>query len=232
VWEASVDGRPLTFHLAGINNQNFIMRDDETGSWWQQVTGEAILGPLKGRRLKQVLHDELNFGQWKRERPDGRILAASRDAEGHQIPRDWEERYAKFPVPKGREGGDVDPRTLVIGVTAGGASKAYPLDELRKQSPVLDEVGGEPIVLVVGDDGRSVRAFTRVIGGATVDLFAKPGASPLRLVDSATGTEWNFAGEAVEGELRGRRLTKVAVLEDYWFDWKTYHPDTTIYTAR
>ena len=44
----------LTFHLVGINNQNFVMQDQETGTWWQQVSGEAILGPLK--RL---------FGIWK-----------------------------------------------------------------------------------------------------------------------------------------------------------------------
>ena len=27
------------FVSPGINNQNFIMRDEQTGSWWQQVTG-------------------------------------------------------------------------------------------------------------------------------------------------------------------------------------------------
>ena len=48
MWETTIDGRTLHFHLAGINNQNFIMRDEETGSWWQQVTGEAILGPAEG----------------------------------------------------------------------------------------------------------------------------------------------------------------------------------------
>ena len=232
MWEATVDGRPLTFHLAGINNQNFIMRDDETGSWWQQVTGEAILGPLKGARLKQVFHDELSFAEWKRERPSGRVLAADRDAAGREIPRDWEERYTKLPVPEGRGGGEVDPRTLVVGVAVGGASRAYPLEELKKQSLVVDEVGGLPVVLVVGDDGRSVRAFARTVDGSPVEFFAKPGSSPLRLVDDRTGSEWDFSGEAVDGALRGRKLEKVSVLEDYWFDWKTYHPDTSIYTAR
>ena len=74
MWEAKVDGRPLRFHLAGINNQNFIMRDEETGSWWQQVSGEAIQGPMKGKRLNAVFWDELSFATWKRERPNGRVL--------------------------------------------------------------------------------------------------------------------------------------------------------------
>ena len=67
MWETTIDGRVLHFHLAGINNQNFIMKDEETGSWWQQVTGEAIFGPLKGKHLKPVYMDELTFATWKRE---------------------------------------------------------------------------------------------------------------------------------------------------------------------
>ena len=74
MWETTVNGRVLHFHLAGINNQNFIMRDDETGSWWQQITGEAIQGPLKGQYLRSVIHDELTFGLWKKENPQGRVL--------------------------------------------------------------------------------------------------------------------------------------------------------------
>ena len=41
------------------------MRDEETGSWWQQVTGEAIYGPLKGQKLQPFFHDELTFALWK-----------------------------------------------------------------------------------------------------------------------------------------------------------------------
>jgi len=57
-----VDGRALHFYLAGINNQNFLMRDKETGTWWQQITGKAIYGPLKGASLDLVPYDELTFG--------------------------------------------------------------------------------------------------------------------------------------------------------------------------
>ena len=50
-----MNGRVLHFYLAGINNQNFLMRDKETGTWWQQITGKAIYGPLKGASLDLVL---------------------------------------------------------------------------------------------------------------------------------------------------------------------------------
>ena len=61
-----MDGRRLHFHLAGFNNENFLMQDEETGSWWQQATGDAILGPLAGQSLAPVDYDELTFATWKR----------------------------------------------------------------------------------------------------------------------------------------------------------------------
>ena len=41
MWRREIDGLRLTFHLAGINNQNFVMRDEETGTYWQQISGAA-----------------------------------------------------------------------------------------------------------------------------------------------------------------------------------------------
>ncbi len=69
------NGRELHFYLAGINNQNFLMRDRETGSWWQQVTGRAIAGSLAGSTLELVPNDELTFELWKSESPQGLVLA-------------------------------------------------------------------------------------------------------------------------------------------------------------
>src|SRR5262249_18403920 len=72
--EINAGGRTLRFHLAGINNQNFIMRDEETGSWWQQVTGCAFLGPLKGRCLESISWDEVTFAVFRAEHPGGVVL--------------------------------------------------------------------------------------------------------------------------------------------------------------
>src|ERR1043165_2386975 len=93
------------------------MRDEETGSWWQQVTGEAILGPLKGRRLKEVEHDEVSFGIWKSEKPGGRALKPDEKivAAKEYAPANWEERMMRVPVvtPINSEQ-PLDARALVI----------------------------------------------------------------------------------------------------------------------
>ena len=232
MWETTVDGRVLHFRLWGINNQNFIMRDEETGSWWQQVTGEAILGPLKGQRLRQVFHDELTYGLWKREQPQGRVLRPDEQIEraGKYPTADWDTRMSRVPVATSK-GTDpaLEPRTLVVGVEAGGASKAYPFDAVLRQSPILDTVGGVPIFIVVGEDEKSVRAYERTVEGRKLEFFVKPDTSPLVLVDAETGSLWDFAGRATSGALAGRVLNRVAVLNDYWFDWKAYHPETLVY---
>jgi Protein of unknown function (DUF3179) len=232
VWESTVDGRVLHFHLAGINNQNFIMRDEETGSWWQQVSGKAIHGPLQGRQLKSVFHDEVSFAIWKGEQPNGRVLKPNEKivAKNEYEKPDWEARYEKLRVV---EGADIDkrlpPRTLVMGIALNGKSVAYPLSALQKQSPIIDMVSIVPIVIALGDDKRSVRAFERTVDGRRLEFFQKKENAQFQLIDAETGSTWNFEGKATSGPLAGRQLKKVFVLEDYWFDWRIYHPDTTIY---
>lgn len=221
----------LTFHLAGINNQNFIMKDEETGSWWQQVTGEAIFGPLKGKHLKPVFLDELTFGAWKREEPRGRVLRPDERiaASGKYAPPDWEDRMLRVPVATQVNAPVLDKRQLVLGITIGDASAAYPVAALQKQNPIIDKLGGTPLVIVLGEDGKSIRAFNRTIEGQEREFFLKPNSSPLRLIDDQ-GTEWDFTGIALNGTLAGKQLPRIAVLKDYWFDWKTYNPKTLVYT--
>jgi hypothetical protein len=232
VWATTVNGRVLHFHLAGINNQNFIMRDEETGSWWQQVTGEAIQGPLTGEHLRAVDYDELTFGLWKRESPQGRVLKPDEAIEraGEYAPADWDQRMSKVPVTTSAPlDKTLAARALVVGVTANGVSRAYPFDALVKQSPIVDELGRVPIILVMADDHKSVRGFARTIDGRQLEFFVKPDVSPLRLVDAQTASEWDFSGKAVSGPSTGKQLTRLAVLNEYWFDWKTYNPGTTLY---
>ena len=226
-----MDGRVLHFHLAGINNQNFIIRDEETGSWWQQVSGKAIHGPMKGRQLKEVFHDEISFAIWKHEKPQGRVLKPDEriTAANQYETADWETRMGRM---RAVEGTDVDkrfaPRTLVIGVDVGGKSIAYPLPALQKQSPIMDTAGSVPLMLVLGEDKRSVRAFERLVDGRRLEFFQKTEAG-FQLIDSETGSTWNFEGKAIAGPLAGKQLKRLSVLEDYWFDWRIYHPETSIY---
>ena len=254
MWTRSVNGRVLHFYLAGINNQNFLMRDKETGTWWQQITGKAIYGPLRGASLELVPADELTFGEWKSEVSDGRVLA--------EVPKykkeydsNWEPEVAKLPVVISFPGTELKSRDVVVGLEIDGASRAYPWEMLLKQSPVMDRVHGTPLLIVVGPDRKSFRVFVSRIDGQDAEFFLKgeseptqststaselppvavatrPRASstnPWSLLDATTASEWNFRGCATTGPAQGKCLDHVPALKDYWFDWRNYHADTTIY---
>ena len=206
------------------------MTDEETGSWWQQVSGEAIHGAFKGNKLENVRLDELSFGIWKREHPNGRVLRPDekiRRANKYES-ADWESKVAAMPVRIGDKlDSTLPPRTLIVGISVNGKSKAYPFSAIEKQSPILDWVGEREIVVLLGADRKSVRAFDRKLDGRTLEFFVKPDSS--EIVDAETGSVWDFSGKAISGELSGRQLEPIQVLKDYWFDWKNYHPETQLY---
>jgi hypothetical protein len=275
-----VNGRALHFYLAGINNQNFLMRDKETGTWWQQITGKAVHGPLKGAALDLVPYDELTFGEWKSEVSGGLVLAEVQKY-AKKYASNWEAETAKLPVVISFPGTELKSRDLVVGVELKGASRAYPWNTLVKQSPVIDHIGGTPILVVIGPDKKSFRVFVSRIQGLDAEFFlqgatpevensspvtqkrdlpgepAKTGAglastgsaqtsahpaepaqtqaksdppqTPWLLLDTTTASQWTFQGCALSGPAQGRCLERVSALRDYWFDWRHYHPDTTIY---
>jgi Protein of unknown function (DUF3179) len=209
------------------------MRDEETGSFWQQITGAAIAGPLKGEKLTLVAQDELTFGLWKKEQPNGTVLAPSkRDAANYETAK-WESEIAKLPTVIHASKGTLPDRETVLGVSMSGAARAFPLSKLTVQSPVLvDDVGGKPIALVLGPDGKSLRAFSREVGDRTLEFYGRSGENPgdsWVLLDSDTLSDWNFEGCAVSGALKGQCLTRIDAIKDFWFDWQHYHPDSTIY---
>src|SRR4029079_6126238 len=153
------------------------MRDEDTGAWWQRVSGECIFGALKGKRLKLFDHDELTFATWKRE-GGGRVLRpeAKHGEADDYAPADWEKQMERVPVATtlADPNAGLPARTLVVGVEAGGAAKAYPVDALAKQNPVLDQIGDAPILVLLGEDGKSVRVFDRRLDGRTLEFFQRP----------------------------------------------------------
>ena len=223
----------MHFHLAGINNQNFLMRDQETGSFWQQITGTAIAGPLKGAKLSLVPQDELTFGLWEKEQPNGTVLAPLPRYAGHYEKATWESEIAKLPTVIHGTKGTLPDRETILGVSMNGDARAFPVSKLTVQSPVLiDDVGEKPIMLVLGPDGKSVRAFSRQVGTTTLDFYGRGGGNtgdPWVLLDSNTLSDWTFEGCAVSGDLKGQCLTRIGALKDFWFDWQHYHPDSSIY---
>jgi hypothetical protein len=232
VWKRSARGIIFTFHLAGINNQNFLMRDDQTGTYWQQISGRAISGPLAGTQLEPVHSDELTFAIWHREAPNGTVLKPVGQYAGEYEPSDWDVHMARVKTVLAFPETGIPSRELMLGVDAFGAARAYPVKRILSEKLIEDRVGAEPVLVVVGPDDASIRVFRARLStsDAAPDYYRKTSAAQSGLfLDSATGSEWAFNGCAVSGKLAGKCLEPVNALKDYWFDWRNYHPQTTVF---
>jgi len=232
VWGRKVNGVTLTFHLAGINNQNFLMRDDQTGTYWQQISGRAIAGPLAGHQLQLVPSDELTLALFRTEQPNGMVMRDVAAYVDGYAPKDWDVKLAqRYPTVVNFPEHGFGNRDVMLGVTASGESRAFPYKRVLSEKLVQDRVGSEEVILLVGPDGQSVRAFRDAVPGASsndipLEFFRTPDGM---MIDTQTGSRWNFKGCAIDGKAKGACLDRVEAIKDFWFDWRQYHPSTTVY---
>jgi hypothetical protein len=92
VFDRRLDGEVLDFGVTGkLRASNLIMYDRKTESWWQQFTGEAILGAHAGERLAMLPARLESLESFQAHHPDGRLL----------IPADrGSNPYGRNPYPK------------------------------------------------------------------------------------------------------------------------------------
>ena len=82
-WNREVAGRTLTFSRNkapppdGDSGGARLLRDDQTGSLWNWLTGEAVKGPLRGQRLKAVAHHPILTERFRAFYKNGPIFSGS-----------------------------------------------------------------------------------------------------------------------------------------------------------
>jgi hypothetical protein len=75
VFERVVDGRVLDFGTTGkLRHSDLVMYDRQTESWWQQFTGEAIVGAMTGHRLGLIASRLESFERFRERFPQGQVL--------------------------------------------------------------------------------------------------------------------------------------------------------------
>ena len=243
-FDRRVSGEVLRFGVSGLlRHSDLVMWDDGTVSLWQQITGEAIVGAAAGTVLTHIPSAIVSFGEFAAAYPDGRSL--SRDS-GGGIPYGFNpyEGYSSRAVPYPFFTGEIDPRygalERVVGVTIGGAARAYPFPLLAEVGAVNDSVGRVPIAVFWGGDtadaldSRVVREGRAI--GTGIAYLRQVDGRPLTFVkegevfrDQETSSTWTLLGEAVSGPLAGTRLEIAAHRNEFWFAWGAFFPDGDVY---
>jgi hypothetical protein len=117
---------------------------------------------------------------------------------------------------------------MVLGLDVDGASKAFPLEALRRVRVVNDVLGGKPVLVVHQPRSDTTTAFLARAGGRTLS-FEAADAEASGLVDRETGSHWNAYGACVSGPLKGSTLESLVLEPEYWFAWSEFHRDTAIF---
>lgn len=233
MFRAEAKGRPLVLDNAGVVAGNEVFKDRDTGSRWQQSSLEAISGPLQGTHLPLYPFLLTSWHEWRRLHPNTLVLKplpgyADRIAEKNKMIREGLSGEGAAPSEVTYHDDRLKPRTMVLGLDVEGASKAFPLDALRRARVVNDLLGGKPVLIVHQPTSDTTTAFVARSGGKTL-TFEAADAEASALVDHETGSRWNAYGACVSGRLKGSTLEPLVLEPEYWFAWSEFHRDTALY---
>ena len=233
MFRAEARGKALILDNAGVVGGNEVFKDRETGSRWQQSSLEAISGPMQGEHLKLYPFLLTSWQEWRRLHPDTRVLKplpgyADRIAEKNAMIRQGLSGEGAAPSDVTYRDDRLKPKTMILGVDVDGASKAFPLEALRRERVVNDRLGGKPILIAHQPASDTTTAFVARAGGRTL-TFAAANEGATELTDRETKSRWTAYGECISGPLKGSTLEAIILEPEYWFAWSEFHRDTEIY---
>ena len=248
------------FSFYGWRNGVMVMKHKD-GTLYSCLTGIAFDGPKKGARLQPAPTLVSDWGFWLKHYPSGvaynmfekyqpielpkTINEDSRKSRGpadKRLPADelvlgvWTGTVAKaYPLARlAKEGvvvDEVDGEAVVVlwepGTKTAAAYKPVAHQPRKFLAPRPDKTGVSPpnpgTPLPKGAPALPTRKLTLQHDG-------KSAGAPF--IDKETGSRWDIAGRAVEGELKGWTLTWLDGTQVKWFAWAAEYPESSIYQTK
>jgi hypothetical protein len=225
VFSPLIAGKDEHFRLVGMDHFNAMFEDATTRSWWRQVSGEAIAGPLKGKVLTEIPSEQMRLHAWISQHPETEIM---------QPDTTFNEAYAGLKnYDEGKSKGDLTradslswkDKSWIVGIQLGMDAQAYDWNELLVKKVLHDKVSGIPLLITMENDSASFHVFKR----DTLAFEFNPSSSTLQ--DIQTRSTWNLKGQCIEGTLAGKQLPMVQSYQEFWHSWRTFRPQTTTYKS-
>lgn len=235
----------LDFGVSGmLRNSDLVMWDRQTESWWQQLTGEALIGDLAGAELNLVSSMLISLEEYFDAYPEGLVLSTET---GH-FSEYGTNPYIGYDAltntqPRLFEG-EVDPRLpameRVIDIKVDDQRKIYPFSAFEKTDVINDRFKNTPVVLfhtskmvsvvdeaTISESKRvgSVTVFSPVIDGITLH-FEKVGDT---FKDIQTGSVWNITGKCISGKYEGKPMVPLSHGNHFAFAFLSFYPDCVIF---
>lgn len=160
--------------------------------------------------------------------PFGEIMSGGPSKDG--IPPVDDPKFV--PVAAEKTLADTEP---VIGLILNGEAKAYPLRILIWHEIVNDTVGGVPVSVTFCPLCNTAVVYDRRLDGHVFDFgtTGKLRNSDLVMYDRQTESWWQqFLGEAIIGEMTGKRLKAVPARLESWANFKRRAPGGLVQVPR
>ena len=147
-FKRELNGVVHDFGVSGfLRNSDLVMYDRQTETWWQQFTGEAIVGVQTGALLDIVPSSVVSWSDFKAAHPDGQVLSQDTGFGADYgfnpyIGYDSDENPFLF---RGEFDDRLSPIERVVAVELNDEAVAYPFTALEEQRVVADTVGGVDI---------------------------------------------------------------------------------------
>ncbi len=235
----------LDFGTTGrLRFSNLIMYDRQTETWWQQATGEGIVGRFAGEQLTFLPANMVAWADFKASYPQGTVLsrATGFNRTYGSNPYGGYDDIDNSPfLYRGPETPDeLPPMARVLTIEIGKDAVAYPYTTMAAHRVVNDTVGDTPVVVMwqpgvasaldtgaisAGRDVGTVVAFSPIVDSETLSFRFDDG----EIVDEGTGTVWDVFGRGVRGPLSDQTLEAVVGVNHFWFSWAAFKPDTRVY---
>ena len=231
MYDRNVNGRTLDFGVIGLLEGSLHLYDVATRSWWSQLMGSAVSGPLEGERLAKVSSTMTTWKKWKALYPD--TTAYIKRSVPYHEQSDFSGEYIAEMAQK--EDGPVEDTDLIIGVEGHEEARAYLIRHLAKKRVLNDSLEGHPIVVFLSEDLTTARILDRSVGWRIFNwtfnrrtLTCSPAENDL-LRDAETGSLWDpMTGEAVSGSMQGKQLQPFVSTYSLWFAWNKYRPESEL----
>src|SRR5688572_11601312 len=156
------------FRLVGMDHFNAMFEDESTKSWWRQVNGEAVAGPLKGNYLNEIFTRQMTLAEWTSYYPNTLILQPD-----SSFLEEYEglEGFNEGTIDSGLEQRDSSSwakKSWIVGISLNHFSRAYDWNDLLKKKVINDSIHNIPVVLALHNDNTSFSCWKSLVGDSTL----------------------------------------------------------------
>lgn len=216
IFEPLVDGKAEEFRLVGMDHFNAMFEDKSTGSWWRQVSGKAVAGPLKGKSLPEITSLQTTLEKWVELYPNTLIMQGDvKFKSKYEGMSNYESGKSKSKLTL-RDPASWKDKSWVVGLEVGSESKAYDWNQLQKERIIHDELNGKPVVIVLSEDNNSFIALERMNNEQRFQLKN----------DTLISAKNRYSFLGISQDSSQSNLNRLNAYQEYWHSWQIFHPFT------